>query len=111
MARQFMVHHPMTMRLFIQPCQFVRFVPKIIRPHPQPSRPPDMAPCDFLLSPKLKLLLKGRCFDKNKIIEGIARYFKRSFDWKGGNSNGKSMGIAEENAFKRPIIFKLNNEN
>jgi histone-lysine N-methyltransferase SETMAR len=37
---------------------------------PHPPYSPDMAPCDFFLFPKMKLKLKGRCFDR---VEGIQR--------------------------------------
>jgi hypothetical protein len=30
---------------------------------PHPPYPPDLAPCDFFLFPKMKLKLKGRRFD------------------------------------------------
>jgi hypothetical protein len=30
---------------------------------PHPSYSPDFAPCDFALFPKLKIKLKGRCFE------------------------------------------------
>ena len=36
----------------------------------QPPYPPDLAPCDFFLFPKLKLTLRGTRFD---LIEAIKR--------------------------------------
>jgi hypothetical protein len=34
-----------------------------------PSYSPDLAPCDFFLFPKMKLKLKGRCFDRVEEIQ------------------------------------------
>jgi len=39
----------------------------ITLPHPPCS--PDLAPCDFYLCPKMKLQLKGRCFDRVEEIQ------------------------------------------
>jgi len=36
---------------------------------PHPSYSPDLAPCDFFLFPKMKLQLKGRCFDRVEEIQ------------------------------------------
>jgi hypothetical protein len=44
-------------------------------PHPQYS--PDLAPCNFFLSPKMKLNLKGRRFDT---IEEIQTESQRVLD-------------------------------
>jgi hypothetical protein len=39
----------------------------ITLPHPPYS--PDLAPCDFFFFPKMKLQLKGHCFDRVKEIQ------------------------------------------
>jgi len=39
----------------------------ITLPHPPYS--PDLAPCDFVLFPKMKLQLKGCCFDRVEEIQ------------------------------------------
>jgi hypothetical protein len=36
---------------------------------PHPPYSPDLAPCDFALFPKLKMKLKGRCFEKVSHIQ------------------------------------------
>jgi len=36
---------------------------------PQPPYSPDLAPCNFFLFPKMKLQLKGRCFDTVEEIQ------------------------------------------
>jgi hypothetical protein len=44
---------------------------------PHPPCPPDLAPCDSFLFPKLKLKLKGRRFDT---IEGIQAESQKLLD-------------------------------
>jgi len=36
---------------------------------PHPPFSPGLAPCDFFLFPKIKLQLKGRCFDRVEEIQ------------------------------------------
>jgi hypothetical protein len=55
-------HTSVLTQLFLTKCKMV------IIPHPPYS--PDLAPCDFLLFPKLKLKLKGRQFDTIEEIQG-----------------------------------------
>jgi hypothetical protein len=40
---------------------------------PHPPYLPDLAPCDFALSPKFKMKLKGRCFET---VSDIQREFQ-----------------------------------
>jgi hypothetical protein len=35
---------------------------------PHPPYSPDLAPCDFILFPKMKLKIKGRCFKSTEEI-------------------------------------------
>ena len=42
---------------------------KAITTFPHPPYSPDLAPCDFLLFPKMKLQLKGRRFDRVEEIQ------------------------------------------
>jgi transposase len=47
--------------------EFLAHISIITLPHPPYS--PDLAPCDFFLFPKMKLQLKGRCFDTLEEIQ------------------------------------------
>jgi hypothetical protein len=61
----------------------VKFVPRILTADkkqptssalnfvssPLTMKPPDLAPCDFFLFPKIKLKLKGHWFDTNEEIQ------------------------------------------
>jgi hypothetical protein len=52
---------------------------------PQPPYSPDMAPCDFLLFPKMKKTLKGCCFtSKLNELKAIPKIeFEKCFkDWR-----------------------------
>jgi hypothetical protein len=42
---------------------------------PDPPYPPDLAPCDFFLFPKVKLKLKGHQFDTIEQIQAESRRF------------------------------------
>jgi hypothetical protein len=46
---------------------------------PHPPYSPDLAPCDFLLFPKMKLKLKGRRFDNIEEIQDFQEAFQK---WK-----------------------------
>jgi hypothetical protein len=63
-----MLHHddaPSHTSVFTQ--QFLAIYKMSVIPH-QPYSP-DLAPCDFFLSPKMKLKLKGCCFDTTEEIQ------------------------------------------
>jgi hypothetical protein len=47
--------------------QFLAKSELVVIPHP--PNPPDLAPCDFLPFPKMKLKLKGRRFDSIEEIQ------------------------------------------
>jgi hypothetical protein len=64
---------------------------------PHPAYLPDLAPCDFVLFPKLKMKLKGRCFE---IVSDIQRESQvildssKKNDFHGAFEAGKNDGIA-----------------
>jgi hypothetical protein len=47
--------------------QFLTSTKTTVIPHPPYS--PDLTPCDFFLFPKMKLKLKGRCFESIEEIQ------------------------------------------
>ena len=54
---------------------------------PQPSYLPDLSPCDFFLSPKLKTVLKGRHFGTlENIQKSVTDMLENILDDKNGNS-------------------------
>jgi hypothetical protein len=59
-------HHnaPAHMLLVVQ--QFLASTTKTVIPHPPDS--PVLTPCEFLLFPKMKLKIKGQCFDSTEKI-------------------------------------------
>ena len=46
-----------------RPWRFAIIWPKTVSVLPQPPYSPDMAPYDFYLFPKLKILMKGQCYN------------------------------------------------
>jgi len=46
---------------------------------PHPPYPPDVAPCDFFLFPKLKLWMKGRTFDTIEEIQEESQWVLDTF--------------------------------
>jgi hypothetical protein len=44
------------------------WLPKTLQWLPPPPYLPDLAPCDFFIFPRIKLRLKGRCFDTTEEI-------------------------------------------
>jgi transposase len=75
-------------------CEFLTHNNIITLPHPPNS--PDLAPCDFLLFPKMKLQLNGQRFDRVEEIQGNCRIFLVRFEnriSRRGSSCGNSAGI------------------
>jgi hypothetical protein len=66
----------------------------VIVPHPPYS--PDLAPCDFALFPKLKMKLKGRCFET---VSDIQRELEAVLS-KGEKNDGIAVYVPKETAAK-----------
>jgi hypothetical protein len=62
---------------------------------PHPPYPPDLAPCDFPLFPKLKMKLKGRRFETVSDIQRESQAVLDSIqenNFRGAFEAGKNMG-------------------
>jgi transposase len=64
----FLHHNNAPAHMSLKTIQFVTNINMVIVPYP--PYPPDLAPCDFAFFPKLKMKLKGQCFD---IVSDIQR--------------------------------------
>jgi hypothetical protein len=64
---------------------------------PNPPYSPDLAPCDFFLFPKMKLQLKGRCFDTTEEIHAELQEVIDTLtfeNFQDARNHGKQAGIA-----------------
>jgi hypothetical protein len=77
---------------------------------PHPTYSPDLAPCDFILFPKIKLKLKGRRFDGLKEIQpesqnesGTLREQDFNTRYSSGNGAGIDVSLHKGTILKRML--------
>jgi hypothetical protein len=77
----------------------------VIVPHPPYS--PDLAPCDFALFPKLKMKLKGQCFETVSDIQGNRKWYATALRkltstvlLKRGKNDGIAVSVPKETVLK-----------
>jgi hypothetical protein len=98
----------MTVHMSLKTTVFVTNNSMVIIPHPPYS--PDLASCGFAFFPKLKMKLKGQCFETMSDIQRESwailvsineNYFLIAFEaWKKKKPNGIAVDIPKETVLK-----------
>jgi hypothetical protein len=77
---------------------------------PHPPYLPDLVPCDFALFPKLKMKLKGRCFETVSDIKGNLKQYSTALRkmtstvlLKHGKNDGIPVYIPKETILKEMV--------